>query len=100
MQVEDSVVDFDAAMAAAPQMRPYLWQRGLVGVGVSSFSSLICTCWGRVHTASDPPWLAPVSPEHLPLLHRVMLLCCPTQSLYYLEKYEEGAKQFRDDGEH
>lgn len=27
--VEGSVQDFDAAMAMQPQMRPYLWQRGL-----------------------------------------------------------------------
>ena len=27
--VEGSVADFDAAMAARPAMRPYLWQRGL-----------------------------------------------------------------------
>lgn len=27
--VEGSVADFDAAMAAKPSMRPYLWQRGL-----------------------------------------------------------------------
>lgn len=27
--VEDSVQDFDAVLAAAPTMRPYLWQRGL-----------------------------------------------------------------------
>jgi hypothetical protein len=27
--VEGSVQDFDAAMALQPQMRPYLWQRGL-----------------------------------------------------------------------
>eukprot|EP00955_Chlamydomonas_euryale_P104686 365584-Chlamydomonas_euryale.AAC.20 len=29
VQVEASVEDFDAAMAAAPSMRPFLWQRGL-----------------------------------------------------------------------
>ena len=27
--VEGSVADFDAALAARPAMRPYLWQRGL-----------------------------------------------------------------------
>jgi len=46
-EVEASVEDFDAAMAAAPSMRPFLWQRGL--------------------------------------------------SLYYVERFEEGARQFRDD---
>ncbi|PSC70340.1 TPR repeat [Micractinium conductrix] len=45
--VEGSVADFDAALAARAAMRPYLWQRGL--------------------------------------------------SLYYLQQYEEGAQQFRDD---
>jgi streptogramin lyase len=28
-QVAESVADFDAALAASPSMRPYLWQRGL-----------------------------------------------------------------------
>lgn len=45
--VEGSLEDFDAALAAAPSIRPQLWQRGL--------------------------------------------------SLYYLSRYEDGAKQFRDD---
>lgn len=45
--VEGSLVDFDAALAAREAIRPYLWQRGL--------------------------------------------------TLYYLDRYEEGAKQFRDD---
>jgi tetratricopeptide (TPR) repeat protein len=45
--VEGSLEDFDAALAARPAVRPYLWQRGL--------------------------------------------------SLYYLQRFEEGARQFRDD---
>lgn len=45
--VEGSLADFDAALAARPAVRPYLWQRGL--------------------------------------------------SLYYLQQYEQGAQQFRDD---
>lgn len=45
--VEGSAADFDAALAARPAIRPYLWQRGL--------------------------------------------------SLYYLQQYQEGAQQFRDD---
>lgn len=45
--VEGSLQEFDAALAARPGIRPYLWQRGL--------------------------------------------------TLYYLQQYEEGAKQFRDD---
>ena len=28
-EVEASVEDFDAVIAAAPQMKPYMWQRGL-----------------------------------------------------------------------
>lgn len=28
-EVEASIQDFDAVIAAAPQMRPYMWQRGL-----------------------------------------------------------------------
>lgn len=28
-EVEASIEDFDAVIAAAPQMRPYMWQRGL-----------------------------------------------------------------------
>lgn len=27
--MEGSIADFDAALAAQPSMRPYLWQRGL-----------------------------------------------------------------------
>ena len=45
--MEESIEDFDAALAASPQLLPYLWQRGL--------------------------------------------------SLYYVGRYQEGAKQFRDD---
>ncbi|KAL4448342.1 hypothetical protein ABPG75_005561 [Micractinium tetrahymenae] len=45
--VEGSLADFDAALAARPAIRPYLWQRGL--------------------------------------------------TLYYLQQYQEGAQQFRDD---
>lgn len=44
-QVEESAIDFDEVWQIAPQMRPYLWQRGL--------------------------------------------------SLYYLDRYEEAAAQFR-----
>ncbi|KAG2500873.1 hypothetical protein HYH03_001634 [Edaphochlamys debaryana] len=46
-EVEASVVDFDGVIAAAPSMKPYMWQRGL--------------------------------------------------SLYYLERYADGAEQFRVD---
>jgi len=37
LQVEESLQDFDAALKISPEMRPYLWQRGLSMYYVSSY---------------------------------------------------------------
>ena len=63
--MEESVADFDTALAASPSMRPYLWQRGLslyylgrfkeaaqqfrddVAVNPADTEEVGCRVWGR-----------------------------------------------------